>query len=179
MNAPVELIPLKCIRCDTPILAGLDEVAWACRQCGHAQQIGENGLTTLEIHYAKGIQPPQKGRPFWVCEGRVDLERQTYSGLGKKTKDAEQFWSQPRKFFVPAFAYPLEEFTRLGVDWLQQIPVLSSGLSVEFEPVTVAAKDIQAWVEFLVLALEAERKDKVKSVRFNIQLGEPQLWILP
>ena len=179
MNAPVELIPLKCIRCDTPIPAGLDEVAWACRQCGQGQQIGEDGLASLEIHFAQGIQPPRKGHPYWVCEGRVNLERQTYSGLGKKTKDAEQFWGQPRKFFVPAFSYPLEDFTRVGVQWLQQSPALSSGPVVEFEPVTVASEDIQAWVEFLVLALEAERKDKVKSVRFTIQLGEPQLWILP
>jgi hypothetical protein len=73
----------------------------------------------------------------------------------------------------------LDEFTRVGVQWLQNPPDLNNGPPVDFEPVTVASDDFRAWAEFLVMAVEAERKDKVKSVRFDIQLKEPQLWILP
>lgn len=179
MNMPVELIPLKCIRCGTPISAEVDEVAWVCVQCGEGQQIGDNGLETLEIQYSQEIQPPKKGRPFWVSKGIVYLERQTYSGLGKKTRDSESFWNNPRKFFIPAFSYPIDEFTRVGVQWLRTPPTLTSGPSVDFEPVTVTSDDLQAWAEFLVMAVEAERTDKVKSVQFELQLDEPQLWILP
>ena len=179
MSTLVELIPLKCIRCDTPIPAKSDEFAWVCGQCELGQQIGENGLSDLEIHYAQGIHPPQKGRPFWVCEGRVTLDRDTYSGAAQVAQASEFFWSKPRKFFVPAFFLPLEEIIRLGVQWLQNPPTLSSGSPVDFEPVTVGSDDIQAWAEFLVVAIEAERKDKVKYILFEIQLDEPQLWILP
>ena len=179
MSVPVELIPLKCIRCDTPIPAGFDEFAWVCSQCGQGQQIGLDGLDKLEIHFAQGIHPPKKGRPFWVCEGRVTLDRDTYSGTARDAQASEFFWSKPRQFFVPAFSYPLEEIIRLGLQWLQNPPTLSSGSQVDFEPVTVAAGDIQAWVEFLVMAVEAERKDKVKFILFEIQLDEPQLWVLP
>jgi hypothetical protein len=179
METPVELIPLNCIRCGTPIPAEINEVAWVCRQCDQGQQLGEDGLLPLEIHYAHGLQPSKKGYPFWVCEGSVTLDRETYGVFGKKTKDALRFWEQPRQFIIPAYPYPLDEFSRRGVQWLQNHPTLQPGPAAEFVPVTVSAADVPAWAEFLVMALEAERKDKVKTVKFSLQLTRPHLWILP
>ena len=179
MEVPVELVPLNCIRCGATLPAEIEEVAWVCDQCEQGQQLGEDGLIPLEIHYAQGIKPPKKGRPFWVAEGRVTLDRDAYGAFGKKTKDAKNFWEQPRKFIIPAFPYELEAFSRQGVQWLQQPPPLQPGPLVEFEPVTVAAGDVKAWAEFLVVALEAGRKDKVKTVHFKLKLEPPKLWILP
>jgi len=179
MEIPVELVPLNCIRCGSSIPAEVDEVAWVCHQCEKGQQLGEDGLVPLKIHYSLGIAPTQKGKPFWVCEGRVTIDRKTYGTFGKKTKDVLRFWEQPRKFVIPAFAYPVNEFSRNGVKWLQKPPAMEPGLIAEFEPVTVAAEDVRAWAEFLVVALEAERKDKVKNVNFSLQLSNPQLWIFP
>jgi hypothetical protein len=179
METPVELVPLNCIRCGTSIPADVNEVAWACKQCDQGQQLGEQGLIPLQIHYSQGIKSSQKGRPFWVCEGRVSIDRNTYGTFGKKTKDALQFWEQPRPFIIPAFPYPLDEFSRKGVQWLQKPPVLQPGPVADFDPVVVAADDVSAWAEFLVIALEAERKDKVKKIAFRLDLGEPLLWVLP
>lgn len=179
MEIPVELVPLNCIRCGTSIPAEVDEVAWVCHQCEKGQQLGEDGLVPLKIHYSLGIKPSQKGRPYWVCEGRVTIDRKTYGTFGKKTKDALRFWEQPRQFIVPAFPYPFDDFSRVGIKWLQKPPAMKPGLIVDFDPVTVAAADVKAWAEFLVIALEAERKDKVKNVNFKLVLAEPQLWILP
>ena len=178
MEVPVELIALNCIRCGTPIPAEIDEVAWACEQCDQGQQLGESGLLPLEIHYAQGIAPNQKGKPFWVCEGRVTLQRDTY-GQAKSETEAQQFWSQPRKFVIPAFLYPVDEFSNDGVRWLQNPPMLQPGPVAQFEPATVAVEDVRTWAEFLVMALEAARKDKVKTIEFKLALLEPQLWILP
>jgi hypothetical protein len=38
---------------------------------------------------------------------------------------------------------------------------------------------VQAFAEFLILAVEAARKDKVKEIRFELELQPPTLWILP
>ena len=73
----------------------------------------------------------------------------------------------------------MNEFASKGVQWLRKPPALQPSPFADFEPVTVAAGDVPAWAEFLVMALEAERKDKVKKIAFNLKLGEPQLWILP
>ena len=179
METPVELVPLNCIRCGTSIPAEVDEVAWVCDQCDQGQQLGEDGLIPLEIHYAQGIKPSQKGHPFWVVEGRVTIDRKTYGTFGKKTKDALRFWEQPRQFIIPAFPYLVDEFSRNGVQWLHNPPTMQPGPVARFEPVTVAAEDVSAWAEFLVMALEAERKDKVKTLKFTLKLSDPQLWVLP
>lgn len=179
METPVELVPLNCIRCGTPIPAEVDEVAWVCHQCEKGQQLSDDGLIPLRVNYSLSVKPNQKGRPFWVCEGRVTLDRNTYGSIGKKTNDALRFWEEPRQFIIPAFPYPLGKFSSMGVKWLQNPPAMEPGLIVDFEPVTVAAEDVSAWAEFLVIALEAERKDKVKKIEFNLNLGEPQLWVLP
>jgi hypothetical protein len=178
MEIPVELVPLNCIRCGTPIPANIEEVAWVCEQCEQGQQLGNQGLQPLEIHYAQGIAPTQKGNPFWVCEGRVTIQRETY-GSGKSDQESQQFWSQPREFIIPAFSYPVEKFASDGVEWLQTPPRMQAGPLARFDPVTVPAEDVQVWAEFLVVAIEANRKDKIKKVAFSLDLGEPQLWILP
>ena len=178
MEVPVELVPLNCIRCGSAISAEIDEVAWVCNQCDQGQQLGSDGLIPLAIHYSQGITPPKKGRPFWVSEGLVTLQRDTY-GRGKSDSDSRQFWGQPREFIIPAFPYPLDEFSRVELQWLQSPPALQPGPVVEFESVTVAAEDVPVWAEFLVVALEAERKDKVKTINFQLEMNEPQLWVLP
>ncbi|MFC1996260.1 hypothetical protein ACFLXI_01470 [Chloroflexota bacterium] len=179
METPVELVPLNCIRCGTSIPAEVDEVAWVCRQCERGQQLGDDGLIPLRVNYSVRIKPSQKGRPFWVCEGRVTLDRNTYGTFGKKTGEALSFWELPRQFIIPAFTYTLGEFSRVGVKWLKTPPAMEPGLIVDFEPVTVASGDVSAWAEFLVMAIEAERKDKIKKIEFKLTLAEPQLWILP
>lgn len=179
METPVELVPLNCIRCGTPIPAAIDEVAWVCQQCDQGQQLGEDGLVPLQVHYAQNIDPSGKGHPFWVCEGRVTIDRDIYGASGKDTKDALRFWEQPRKFIIPAYPYPLDQFSQMGVRWLKDPPGLKPGPVSAFDPVTVAADDARAWAEFLVIALEAERRDKVKKIQFKLILGEPQLWIFP
>ncbi len=178
MEIPVELVPLNCIRCGTPLPAEIDEVAWACEQCEQGQQLGDQGLLPLEIRYSQGIAANRIGKPFWICEGRVTLQRDTY-GRAKSETEAQQFWSQPHKFIIPAFPYPPDKFANDGVQWLENPPEMRPGPWVRFEPVTVAVEDVPAWAEFLVVALEAERKDKVKKIAFDLKLDEPQLWILP
>jgi hypothetical protein len=108
----------------------------------------------------------------------VTLQRDTY-GRAQSEQEAQQFWGQPRHFFIPAFPMPLDEIYRLGIRWLQQPPGIQSGPVTDFEPVIVAAEDVPVWAEFLVVALEAERKDQVKTVNFQLEMAEPLLWVLP
>jgi hypothetical protein len=38
---------------------------------------------------------------------------------------------------------------------------------------------VRATAEFIVMAVEAERKDDLKEIRFKLELDPPILWILP
>jgi hypothetical protein len=40
-------------------------------------------------------------------------------------------------------------------------------------------EDVSAAAEFIVMAIEAGRKDKLKELDFSLKLSTPVLWILP
>lgn len=180
MDQPIELVPLVCIQCSTAIPAKADEVAWACTQCGQGMVLDEmQGLQALDIHYSADIPPNRAGRPFWVADGRVKMERATYGSAGKHGKAAAQFWNQTRRFFVPAYQAPLESLLETAKMMLLNPPSMRPGEATAFEAVTLYREDVFAAAEFIVMAIEAERKDKLKSLKFELQLSKSVLWILP
>ncbi len=181
MEAPVTLVPLRCLRCSTPVPAEVDEVAWVCRQCGQGLLLDEQqGLATLEVHYASGIDPQAPGRPFWVVEGHVALKRDAYGSFGGKRSEADRYWRTPRRFFIPAFSGSLDDLLQLAAGLTQKPPEMTpGGAQASFEPVTLASQDVTGLVEFLVMSIEAERKDSLKQLSVSAELGKPELWILP
>jgi hypothetical protein len=175
---PVELIPLQCIKCEYPIPAETDEVAWACEQCTQGILLStENELEPIEIHYAAGLVEGKQGKPFWVTEGRVSLRRETHKG--NETQAMEAFWAQPRRFFIPAWQLPMEQMVQTGTRLVLNTPALEAGSPAPFLPVTTSQTDIQPLVEFIILSIEAERKDYLKALHIKLELSTPQLWILP
>jgi hypothetical protein len=175
----VELIAMQCVRCQQAIAANPDEVVWVCTQCGQGLVLSdENGLLPQVIHYAAGILPNAKGKPVWVTTAQAMLQRETYDG--DKTRDMQEFWSQPRWFFIPAYDLSLNDLAEIGVRQLRQPPALQEGTSpAGFLPVTVHPEDIRPLAEYLVQALEADRSDHLRELSFTLQLGTPELWIFP
>ncbi len=176
---PVRLIPLLCTRCQAPIPAQPDEVAWVCQQCGQGLLIdGQSGATPLEFFFSDRIQPSLTGRPFWVSTGRVVIQRrETYRG--DEGRAAQQFWAAPRLFYVPAWAATLDEIVSIGVDLLKNPAAMQTGSPAPFLPVVTLPVDIQAMAEFMILSIEAERRDALKRVDFQVTLEPPQMWVLP
>jgi hypothetical protein len=180
VDRPIELVPLVCIQCSTAIPAEVEEVAWVCAQCGQGMVLDEaHGLEALDIHYSADIAQNGTGKPYWVADGQVTMERKTYSSGGEHGNAAKEFWGQSRRFYVPAFQTPLESLLKVAKTMLLKPPRLSSASATPFEAVTLYRDDVLAVAEFIVLAIEAERKDKIKSIDFELKLSKPVLWILP
>jgi hypothetical protein len=178
MAEPVELVPLICLKCSTPLPAAPEEAAWVCATCGMGLMLDtQRGLVPLEVHYSAQIAPNAQGKPFWVAQGSLELERATYAG--DKDRDAQRFWSQPQRFFIPAYTCPLETLLDLGNRLLLQPPILQEGSPAAFTAVTLARGDVQSLADFIVMTVEAGRADKLKEVRFTLNLSEPVLWVLP
>lgn len=179
MTVPVSLLPLKCLRCEAPVPAAPQERAWICQQCAQGLLLDpDQGLLPLEVHYAAGIPENAPGRPFWIAQGSVSLDRKAY-GFGSQDRASQEFWNTPRQFVIPAFDCQLVNLLELGVTLLEAPPALTPGKAVPFAPVVRLPADLHALAEFIVVAVEAERKDQVRQILFNLQLSEPQLWVLP
>lgn len=180
MDQAVRLVPLVCLKCSTPIPAATDEVAWVCTQCGQGQFLDEAArIFPLEFFYSSSLEQNATGKPYWVANGTVQMDRQTYGKSKKDAGAAQHFWSQPHRFLLPAFSAPLDTLLSLGVQYLVKPPDLTPGAPARFEPVVLAYEDITPAAEFLVVAIEAARKDDVKQIDFHLELDKPALWILP
>ena len=179
MSSPIQLIPLLCTRCQTTIPAEVDEVAWVCAQCGQGLLLDETiGAVPLAVNFAAGIPANQKGWPFWVVTGQVSVQKRSIFGGGDRGSETSQFWQASHRFFIPAFSAPLDQLIGWGTRFLQQPPALQPGPAAGFAPVTLHPEDLQPMAEFIVLGIEADRKDKVREIQFTVQLGQPELWVL-
>lgn len=181
MSAKIELVPLRCIRCETPVPAERDEIAWVCAQCGQGLLLDEReGLQNLEIHYAAGLSPDEKGKPYWVAKGHVNLEREAHrEWTGTQHRAADQFWGAIRQFIIPAFSTSLDDLLELSSYMFSNPPDFVDGPAAPFEPVTLSPQDLASVVEYIVMAVEAGRKDDVKSIGVSVELDTPVLWVLP
>lgn len=179
MPGTVQLLPLVCFKCQTAIPAGVDEVAWVCPTCGQGLLLSaEQGTCPLDVHFAAGIQPGTPGRPFWVGRGLVETRRRTFGG-SDQSGQAEVFWHGGRNFYVPAFTCPLEQLIEIGTQLVIKQPALQQGAPAAFVPVTTRPEDVRPYAEFIVMAIEAGRPDRLKDLQFTIQLDEPVLWVVP
>ncbi len=178
MAGTVELVPLICLRCSTPVPARPEEMAYVCTNCGQgmALHMGE-GIQPVDVFFHREIMSNQIGRPFWVADGRVQVDRQMYSG--DNDRQAQEFWDQPRRFFVPAYTLPLENLLEIGAKMVKQPPKLEAGPASQFTTVSLPRADVAAVTEFIVMEVEAERRDKLKEVHLQVDLGETVLWVLP
>ena len=180
MTTSIELVLLKCLRCSAHLPAGEEEVAWVCAQCGQGmQQLTEAGLAPLAVNWAA----PRPGAtdlrwlPFWVFTGTVTfMRRENYGGRSEPDK----LWSGPRRFYIPAFPAPLQQMETLGADLTkQQIPLRPGPPMGALQNCTLFPADARLAAEFVVLTIEADRKDKLKGVEFRLDLNEPEMWVLP
>lgn len=180
MNNSPALLPLQCLKCQSPLPAGVDEVAWVCPTCGQALILDDgqpSGLSLLTIQYGGGIPSGGRGRPFWVAQGTVVLQRETYSG--NQSRQASEFWQSARVFMVPAYACALDDLIGQGMQLINQPPSLGVGQPAPFLPVTLAAEDLRPMAEFIVMGIEAARRDDLKALNVQLSLGPAALWVLP
>lgn len=179
MTSPARLIPLLCPHCQTPVSAQPDEVAWVCNNCQKGLLLDESkGAVPLNVFFHASLAPGKKGAPFWVTRGRVAFQqRETYHG--NETKAMSAFWAEPRLFFIPAYALPLEDAVALGVKFLHQPIKMEIGKPAPFLPIVVSQQDVYPMAEFIVMSVEAERKDALRQLTFTLTLEPIQCWILP
>lgn len=179
MSQAVRLIPLLCTRCQMPVPAKLDEVAWVCEQCGQGLLLNEEkGLLAQDVFFSKEIAQNGTGRPYWVTRGQVTItNRQTYSG--NQTKAANEFWAKPRMFFVPAWKVKVEDVVSTGVKLLRSPLGIQPGERTRLYGVVLPAGDVRPLAEFMVMSIEADRSDAMRELAFKLDLDVPQLWVLP
>jgi hypothetical protein len=175
MSTSVELVLLKCPQCSTPVPAAEDEVAWVCQTCGLGLRLTDDGLVPLKVQWSARRGPRAEWLPFWVLSGRANFSARESFGKARH----EPMWDVARRFYVPAFPASLAEIELLGSELTRaQTPLEPGPPAGALEHCTLLPEDARRAAEFIVLTIEAERKDKVRNMAFTLDVGEPELWLL-
>lgn len=179
----MKLLLLRCPQCQSPLTPGPLDVVVGCTQCFAAVAMEEEGLHLVDVQYTAAKSSVEQWLPFWVFNGRVHLsQRHTQGGSSSAQKEAEKFWSTERRLYVPASDMEMATARQIGQRFVEdQIRLTAVPRPAEalLSAATVTASDGLKLLEFIVLSLEAERKDWLRELRFRIEAGEPELWALP
>jgi hypothetical protein len=171
---------MTCLRCATPIPAEETEIAWVCEKCGQGMQLISAGLGPLTVQWAaaKAKATNLRWEPFWSFVGTVRFtQRLNFGGRSEPDK----LWSEPQRFFIPAYRLPLRDLETIGAELLKRRlrPTPGPAGATKLAHCSLFPADAKQAAEFVVLTIEAERRDKLKSVVFSIKADEPELWMLP
>ena len=181
----MKLLALRCPVCAQPLLPDKDEtIVMSCGECFTAVSITEQGINPTTIQFAAPTtEAVSHWLPFWIFNARVQLsERKTQGGKKSIREAAAHFWATSRRLFVPAWEIPLAQAREMGGVLVKKQP--------QFQPVdplpetvikaaTVTSDDALKLLEFVILSLEAQRQDWLKSIQFQIDVSKTTLWALP
>jgi hypothetical protein len=182
----MKLIPLRCPNCNEPLKPDNDTVVFGCTNCHTPVHISPDGPKKVAIRYAiwsKDKSNTQIWVPFWVFEGQVQiLRRDTQGGSRSSSKDSKKMWGVPRRLYVPAWDLSLHTAQEVGSKMTQRQPAMQfiePPADRELVSASVTQADALNLLEFIVLAIEARRRDWLKDLKFKLNVGEPELWGLP
>lgn len=182
----MKLIALKCPNCGQPLTPEHDDVVVACVHCHTPVAISVNGPSKMSLTYAlpdRGKVATSQWVPFWVFEGQVNiLRRDTQGGSGSARKDSERLWAARRSLYVPAWDLSLHMAQEVGSRLIQEQPsfqFVDRPEESRLSSATVTPSEARKLLEFIVLAIEARRRDWLKSLEFDLDIGQPSLWALP
>lgn len=181
----MKLVALRCPNCSSPLLVGNDDVVVACNNCPTMAAISPNGAVKMAISFVAARSEhltEKEWVPFWVFNGRVNIKQRTLQGSRSDEADTERLWGVPRSLYVPAWELSMEVAQNVGSQMIQQQPKLQQverPEGAQFISAVVTPDDARKLLEFIVLAIEARRKDQLKRLEFDLEVDEPQLMALP
>lgn len=182
----MKLLLLRCPTCQAPLRPENDDVIVSCETCLATVSIGEDGVNVVEdVQYAQpgGRGTPQVWLPMWVYYGRVNITSRKTQGSNKRAlKESQAFWGEPRTLYVPAWDMSIPEARELGSELVvNQMPLraLAERPQAPLVAANISFEDARKLLEFVVLTIEAKRKDWMRSLEFSIETPPPTLWGVP
>lgn len=179
----MKLMPLTCPRCAHPLIPGQEDRVIRCSNCRGAVLIDENRLSLIAALYASPTRTdPPTWLPFWVYRGKVTIKERKTQGGRSAEGDAQTFWEHPRRVYIPAWDCDLAEARDLTRGLLEKQPFLE-GISVpesaEFLPAVLTIDDGRKLLNLVIHSIEANRKDWLESLDYDLRLDSEAFWLLP
>lgn len=133
-------------------------------------------------YVSPAVTAPPTWLPFWIYQGQVTIKERKTQGGRSAEREAREFWANSLRLFVPAWEGELTEARELARRLLVEQPALEAidrPEEASFQPAVVTAQDARKLLELVIVSMEADRKDWMETLDFDIQLESEVLWLFP
>ena len=181
----MKLLSLRCPQCGQGLAPKHNEVVVAgCPHCHTAVHISQNGLREIEVLYAAPASDQVAAwLPFWVFDGRVRLLRRESQGNSRGAdKEATAMWGRSRYLYIPSWDISAGQARQIGSQLIQQQPAFQTierPQAALIAEAILTQEDALKLLDFIILTIEARRKDDLSQIDYQIEAGQPALWAIP
>jgi len=182
--ANFKLEVVKCKNCASGLVVELNDSITYCMSCNNGYEIIDGELYSIEINFANAALPPEGEliyKPFWYLKTNVEiLVRESDAGFFSRTFGNTNTTSGSVNFYIPAFSCPIEFTRQLAIAYTQRNPVSSpQKKSVKITGFNYGKEDARKLAEFVLISIEAEKKDTMKQFEYRIDFNSFEILGIP
>jgi hypothetical protein len=179
-NFKIEVV--KCKNCASGLMVEMNDSVTYCSSCGNGYEIIDGDLYPIEINFAAAALPSEGEliyKPFWYLKANVTIlvresDKGYYSDGGGKKAYGDII------FYIPAFSCPVESMRQLAIAYTQRNPVASpQKYNVKVTGFNYGKEDARKLAEFVLISLEAEKKDTMKQFEYKIDFNSFEILGIP
>jgi len=180
-----KLEAVKCKNCGSGLVVEVNDNIVYCSSCGSGFEIINGELNPIEINFAAPALPGKEEmiyKPFWLIKSHISiLERKSsgefFKNLFGGTGEAS---SGDIIFYIPAFYCPLDKMKNLSTQFTIRNPVASpQKYNVKLFGFAYGREDAKKLSEFILISLEAEKKDTMKSFKYDMKFNSMEILGIP
>ncbi len=180
-----KLEALKCKNCGSGLIIEINDNIVYCSSCGSGFEISDGELTPIEINFAAAALKGEGElvyKPFWYVKAHIDiLERKAAGNFLKNIfGGGENNSSGDLIFYIPAFFCQLETMKNLATQFTIKNPVSSpQKYNTKLSGFAYGKNDAKKLSEFILISLEAEKSDTMKTFKYKISFNSFEIIGIP
>ena len=176
---------VKCKKCASGLLVEVNDNIVYCSSCGSGFEIINGELIPIEINFAAAAlrgEGEMIYKPFWLLKTKISIAERKASGNFLKNifGGGNDNTSGDIIFYIPAFYCPIETMKNLATQFTIKHPVASpQKYNTKLTGFAYGKEDAKKLAEFILISLEAEKSDTMKSFKYDMKFESMEILGIP
>jgi hypothetical protein len=183
--ADFKLEAIHCKNCGSGLVVELNDYVTYCSSCGSGFELTDFGLIPIEVNFAAPVLPAEGDiiyKPFWLVKTHIEILNREASGgfISNIFGGSGQATSGDITFYIPAFYCSLDAMKHLAQNFTVKNPVASpQKFNSKITGFAYGKEDAKKLSEFILISIEAEKKDTMKNFEYRIDYNAFEVLGIP
>ncbi|MBK9330841.1 MAG: hypothetical protein IPM96_00205 [Ignavibacteria bacterium] len=174
-----------CKSCGSGLSVEVNDNIVYCTSCGNGFEEIDSEMKSIEINFANAAFRSEGEliyKPFWLLNTSITiLERKATGNFIKNLFGGSgEFTGGDILFYIPAFYCKIESMEDLSKQFTLKNPVASpQKYNSKLTGFAYGKEDAAKLAEFILISLEAEKSDVIKSFRYEMKINSYSILGIP